>query len=110
VRATGISSPLRAARAANGNAPTQAPASDGAEAGGPEARAAPPPEHEAARVSVALRRLTDSTVELLAKCELLLACSGPDEAKQKVEAAILRISTLVRREFGGVVLTDSLLM
>jgi hypothetical protein len=68
------------------------------------------PEPEPPRVSVALRRLTDDTVELFAKCELLFACSSPDEARRKVEGAILRVSGLVRRDFGGVVVTDGLLM
>ncbi|GBF90230.1 hypothetical protein Rsub_03363 [Raphidocelis subcapitata] len=77
---------------------------------GEEAEAEEGPEPEPPRVSVALRRLTDDTVELFAKCELLFACSSPDEARRKVEGAILRVSGLVRRDFGGVVVTDGLLM
>lgn len=58
-------------------------------------------------VSVTLRAMTDLAVELYVKCEVLMVCSTPGEGMQKVEAALLRMSRLVREEYGGLVLTDN---
>ncbi|KAI8464528.1 MAG: Mechanosensitive ion channel-domain-containing protein [Monoraphidium minutum] len=57
-------------------------------------------------VFVTLQRLTEESIELFVKAELLVVASGPIDAEHKVEAALIRASQMVRERYGGTVVSE----